>query len=69
MWGRKSVVILGALVICMWMWAGLSAQSPSSSSGPPKGEGKSEGAKAETEPKGLAGLEDDDWIHSTSLER
>jgi dipeptidyl aminopeptidase/acylaminoacyl peptidase len=58
MFGRKSVVVLGALVICLWMWAGLSAQPPSSSSGPPKGEGKSEGAKAEAEPKGLAGLEE-----------
>src|SRR5713101_6467348 len=58
MFGRKSVVVLGALVICMWMWAGLSAQPPSSSSGPPKGEGKSEGAKAEAEPKGLAALEE-----------
>jgi dipeptidyl aminopeptidase/acylaminoacyl peptidase len=57
MFGRKSA-ILSALIVCGWMLAGLSAQPPSSSSAPPKGEGKSEGAKAEAEPKGLAGLEE-----------
>jgi dipeptidyl aminopeptidase/acylaminoacyl peptidase len=55
MFGRNAVILL-SLSVCLWMLAGLSAQSPSSSSGPPKGEGKSEGAKAEAEPKGLAGL-------------
>jgi dipeptidyl aminopeptidase/acylaminoacyl peptidase len=59
MFGRKSVV-LSALIVCLWILAGSSAQLPLSSSGPPKSEGKAEGAKteAETVSKRLADLQE-----------